>query len=78
MFGAAEKILSLGFLDDRKMYFLALFHGHISVAKAPHFLYYTPQNIHSPASLKKPTTLPVQLPVQISVTSNETALNSRF
>ena len=39
-------------------------------AKAPYLLYYVPQNIHSPASLKKPTLLQVQLPVQISVTSN--------
>ena len=43
-------------------------------AKAPHFLYCVPRNIHSPASFKNP----VQLPVQISVTSNGTVLNSKF
>ena len=47
-------------------------------AKASNFLYYAPQNINSPASLKKQTPLWVQLPVEISVTSNCTVLNSRF
>ena len=47
-------------------------------AKSPNFLYYAPQNINSPASLKKPTSLSVQLLVEISVASNSTVLNSRF
>ena len=61
-------------LDSREMHCPDL----CQCAKAPHFLYYVPRNIHSPASLKKLTPLPVQLQVQISVASNGIVLNSRF
>ena len=64
------KFWVLGFPDGRKMHFSVLFHGHIIVPKHPHFQYYVPWNIHSPASLKKPA--------QMFVLSNGTALNSIF
>ena len=78
MFKAGRNILDFGVPQWLENAFPSLVTWTCHCAKAPHFLYYVPQNIHSPSSLKKPTPLPVQLPVQISVTSNSTVLNSRF
>ena len=78
MFGVWRKILGLGVPRWPENAFPSLVPWTYHCAKALHFLYYVPQNTPSPASLKKPTPLPVQLPVQISVTSNSTVLNSRF
>ena len=78
MFGARRKILGFRVPRWPENAFPSLVPWTYQCAKAPHFLYYVPQSIHSPSSLKKPTPLPVQLPVQISVTSNSTVLNSRF
>ena len=78
MFKAGREILGFGVLRWPGNAFPSLVPWTYQCAKAPHFLYYVPQNTHSPSSLKKPTPLPVQLPVQISVTSNSTVLNSRF
>ena len=78
MFKAGRKILGFGVPRWPENAFPSLVPWTCQCAKAPHFLYYVPQNTHSPTSLKKPTPLPVQLLVQISVTSNSTALNSRF
>ena len=77
-FGARQKILGFWVPRWLENAFPSLVPWTCQCAKAPHFLYYVPQNTHSPSSLKKPTPLPVQLPVQISVTSNSTVLNSRF
>ena len=63
MFKARRKMFGfLGFLDGWKMHFPAPW--TYQCAKAPHFPYYVPQNTHSPSSLKKPTPLPVQLPIK--------------
>ena len=78
MFGARMKILGFGAPRWPENPFPSLVPWTYQGAKAPHFLYYVPQNIYSSSSLKKPTPLPVQLPVQISVTSNSTVLHSRF
>ena len=77
-FKAGKKIFCFGVPRSPENAFPSLVPWTCQCAKAPHFLYYVPQNTHSPSSLKKPTPLPVQLLVQISVTSNSTALNSRF
>ena len=78
MFGARGKILGFGVPISPENALTSLVPWIYQCAKAPHFLYYVPRNIHSPGSLKKPTPLPVQLPVQISVTSKGTVLNSKF
>ena len=78
MFGARIKILSFGVPRQLENAFPSLVPWTYQCAKAPHFLYYVPQNIHSLSSLKNPTPLPFQLLVQISVTSNSTVLSSRF
>ena len=78
MFGARGKILGFGVPISPENALTSLVPWIYQCAKAPHFLYYVPWNIHSPGSLKKPTPLPVQLPVQISVTSKGTVLNSKF
>ena len=75
MFKAGRKILGFGVPRWPGNAFPSLVPWTCQCAKVPHFLHYVPQNTHSPSSLKKPTPLPVQLPVQISVTSNSTALN---
>ena len=80
-------ILDLGFGVPRcpKNAFPSLVPWTCHCHKAPHFLFlkrqvngyfvvHRPRNIHSPASLKKP----VQLQVQISVASNSIVLNSTF
>ena len=76
MFKARRKILGFGVPRWPENAFPSLVPWTYQCAKAPHFLYYVPQNTNSPSSLKKPTPLPVQ--VQISVTSNSTVLNCRF
>ena len=78
MFKAGRKILGFGVPRWPENEFPSFVPWTYQCARAPHFHFYVPQNIHSPSSLKKPTPLPVQLPVQISVTSNSTVLNSRF
>ena len=78
MFKGRKKILGFEVPRWPENPFPSLVPWTCQCAKAPHFLYYVPQNTHSPTSLKKPTPLPVQLLVQISVTSNSTVLNSKF
>ena len=77
-FKARRKILGFGVPRWPENAFPSLVPWTYQCAKAPHFLYYVPQNTHWPSSLKKSTPLPVQLPVQVSVTSNSTVLNSRL
>ena len=76
IFGAGGKMLGFGLSRWPENAFPSLAPWTYQCAKAPHFLYYVPRNINSPASSKKPFLLPVQLPLQISVTSN--GLKSRF
>ena len=78
MFGAWGKILCFGVPRWLENAFPSIIPWTYQCAKAPHLLYYVPWNIHLPVFFKKPTPLPNQLPVQISVTSNDTVLNSRF
>ena len=78
MFKARRKILGFGVPRWPENAFPSLVPWTCQCAKEPYFLYYVPQNTHSPSSSKKPTSLLVQLLVQISVTSNSTVLNSRF
>ena len=79
MFRACGKIFGFGVPRWPENAFPSLVPWTYQCAKTPHFLYFIQQNIHSPAaSLKKTTPLQVQLPVQISVTSNNIAVNSRF
>ena len=63
MFGARRKILGFGVPGWPENAFPSLVPLTYQCAKAPHFLYYVPQSIRSPSTLKKPTLLPVQLPV---------------
>ena len=74
LFRARGKILGFEVCRWLENAFPSLVRWTYQFAKAPHFLYYVPQNILSPASLKEPT----PLPVQFSVTSGCTVLNSRF
>ena len=74
MVGARGEILCFGVPRWPKNAFPSLVPWTNHCAKALHFLYYVPQNIYLPASLKNPD----QLLVQMSVTSNDTVLNSRF
>ena len=76
MFGAWGKILCFGVPRWLENAFPSIIPWTYQCAKAPHLLYYVPRNIPLPVSFKKPTPLPVQLPVQISLTSNNTVLNS--
>ena len=78
VFGVGGKILGFGVPRQPENAFPSLVPWTYQCAKGPHFLCFVPQNIHSSASLKKPTPLPVRQPVQNSVTSNDTVPNSRF
>ena len=78
IFGAGQKVSGFGIPRWSENACPSLVPWTYQCAKTPSFMCFLPWIfIHLP-SLKKQTPLSVQLPVQISVTSNSTVLNSRF